>query len=83
MINISSNHLQEAQLAPSEGNFINMPQFVVDGSGATSSVTGKVLIANDSLLSRRNSPVVGLGFYCTVSSDISGEIIGNNSRCDR
>ncbi|TKY52090.1 Myb-related protein Myb4 [Spatholobus suberectus] len=82
MINTSFNPLQEAHAASSAGTLINMPQVTVDASGATASVTGKLLIANDSLLSRRNPPIVGLGFYDAVSSDISGEIIGNNSHSE-
>ncbi|XP_020231851.1 transcription factor MYB4 [Cajanus cajan] len=76
----SSNSLQEAQAVCSAGSSINMAQGVVDASDATSSsVDGKLLIANDSLLSRKNPPIVGLGFYGAVSSDISGQIIRNNS----
>ncbi|RDX91677.1 Transcription factor MYB4 [Mucuna pruriens] len=77
------NPFEEAQGASSAGILMNMPQVGVDASGATSSVTEKVLIANDSLLSRRNiPPIVGLGFYGAVSSNVSGEIIANNSHSE-
>ncbi|KAK7376297.1 hypothetical protein VNO78_34763 [Psophocarpus tetragonolobus] len=78
IMHTSSNPLQAASSAE---NLINMPQVTVETSGATS-VTGKVLIANDNVLLRRNPSFVGLGFYGAVSSDISGEIIGNNSHCE-
>ncbi|XP_027364560.1 transcription factor MYB4-like [Abrus precatorius] len=77
MMNASSNPLQEAQAASSSGTLINMARVGVDGA-TTSSVTGKVLIANDSLHLRRN-PSIRLGLYGAVSSDMSGGTIGNNS----
>ncbi|KAJ1409353.1 SANT/Myb domain [Sesbania bispinosa] len=83
-INTSSYPLQEAQATSiTSGASINMSRVDVDASGApiTSSLTGKVLVANDhSLPSRGNPPIVDLGFYGAVSSSdhISGETMSSD-----
>ncbi|KAK7278219.1 hypothetical protein RJT34_23244 [Clitoria ternatea] len=80
----SANPLQESQAeaGSSSGTSINMRRVTVDAS-ATSSVPGKVLVANDeSLPSKKNPAIAGLGFYGPVSSDISGVTFGNNSHSD-
>ncbi|KAL2325321.1 hypothetical protein Fmac_024379 [Flemingia macrophylla] len=74
---IERSQLQLGYEASSAGTLMDMPQVVVDATSST--VKGK-LLANDSLLSRKYPPAAGLGFYGTASSDISGDIIGNNSR---
>ena len=75
----SSYPSQKARATSSSGALITMPRVAAVAPSAASSFSGKVVIANDGLASRRSAPsIVGPGFYNAVSYDTSGETLGNH-----